>query len=121
MATNQTRKTNGNGSGEERRGNGGQAARAPQQLRESVQALGRDSRELFGALEQLSTSVGDALREQLDQRPYVTLGAGLVAGYVLGGGLSFRLAMLLGATAARAAMMQAVSQGFGSMTGGRER
>jgi hypothetical protein len=116
MATT-ARKTNGSG---EERAHGG-AGRAPQQLRDSVRALRRDSRDLFGAIEQLSSSVGDAIREQLDQRPYATLGAGLVAGYVLGGGLSLRLATLLGATAARAAMMQVVSQGLGSVArGGRE-
>jgi 1,4-dihydroxy-2-naphthoyl-CoA synthase len=97
------------------------ATRAPQQIRESVRALQRDTRDLVGALEQLSTSVGDALREQMDRRPYAAMGVGLVAGYVLGGGLSFRLASLLGAAAARAAMVQMVSQGVGSVArGGRE-
>jgi hypothetical protein len=116
MAT--ERRTNGSGSHRE---SGDGATRAPQQIRESIRALQRDTRELFGAIEQLSTSVGDALREQLDRRPYATLGAGFVAGYVLGGGLSLRLATLLGAAAARTAMMQLVSQGLGSAArGGRE-
>jgi hypothetical protein len=120
MATTATRTTNG--SGEERtHGNRG-ATRAPQQVRESVRALRRDTRELMGAMEQLSGGVSDALREQMNQRPYVALGVGLVAGYVLGGGLSFRLVTLLGAAAARAAMLQVVSQGIGSVArGGRER
>jgi hypothetical protein len=119
MATTE-RRTNGSGTHRDD-GDGERAARAPQQLRDSVRALQRDARELVGAIEQLSTSVGDALREQLDRRPYATLGAGFVAGYVLGGGLSLRLATLIGAAAARAAMMQLVSQGVGSAArGGRE-
>lgn len=114
------RRTNGSGTQRDG-GEGGRAAHAPQQIRESVRALQRDTRELFGAIEQLSTSVGDALREQLDRRPYATLGAGFVAGYVLGGGLSLRLATLLGAAAARTAMMQLVSQSVDSAArGGRE-
>jgi hypothetical protein len=120
MATTATRTTNG--SGEERTRSGGRGAgRAPQQLRESVRALRRDTRDLMGAVEQLSGNVSEALREQMNQRPYVALGAGLLAGYVLGGGLSLRLATLLGAAAARAAMLQIVSQGIGSVArGGRE-
>ena len=108
-----------NGSGRDRADG---AARGAQQIRENVRVLQRDTRELLSAIEQLSSSVSDALREQMDRRPYAALGAGLLAGYVLGGGLSLRLATLLGATAARMAMMQMVSQGVGSVArGGRER
>jgi len=111
-----------NGSGHDRADGGRGVPRGPQQIRENVRALQRDTRELLGAIEQLSSSVSDALREQMDRRPYAALGAGLVAGYVLGGGLSLRLATLLGATAARMAMLQIVSQGVGSVArGGRER
>jgi hypothetical protein len=120
MATTATKTTNG--SGEERPRGGRGAGRAPQQIRESVRALRRDTRDLMGAVEQLSGGVGEALREQMNERPYVALGAGLIAGYVLGGGLSLRLATLLGAAVARAAMLQVVSQGIGSVArGGRER
>ena len=108
-----------NGSGEDRADGG---TRGAQQIRENVRALQRDTRELLSAIEQVSSSVSDALREQMDRRPYAALGAGLLAGYVLGGGLSLRLATLLGATAARMAMMQMVSQGVGSVArGGRKR
>ena len=106
----------GNGSGGDRP-NGG-AARAPQQIRESMRALQRDTRDLASAIEQLSSSVGDALREQMDRRPYAAMGVGMLAGYVLGGGLSLRLATLLGAAAARAAMAQMVAQGVGSVARG---
>ncbi len=119
MATTTTAKrTNGS----DDRADGGHGATGPQQIRESVRAVQRDTRELMGAIEQLSGSVSGALREQMDRRPYAALGVGLIAGYVIGGGLSFRLASLLGGTAARAAMLQMVSQGVGSVArGGRER
>jgi hypothetical protein len=111
------RRTNGSG---EHHADG--AARGAQQIRENVRVLQRDTRELLSALEQLSSSVSGALREQMDRRPYAALGAGLLTGYVLGGGLSLRVATLLGATAARMAMVQMVSQGVGSVArGGRER
>jgi hypothetical protein len=119
MATTTVRRTNGS---DDRAEGGRGATDAPKQIRDSVRALQRDTRELMGAIEQLSGSVSDALREQMDRRPYAALGVGLVTGYVLGGGLSFRLAALLGATAARAAMLQMVSQGVSSVArGGRER
>jgi len=79
---------------------------------ESVRALQRDTRELLGAVEQLSSSAGDALREQIDERPYATLGAAFVTGYVLGGGLSLRLATMLAAAAARASVAQMLARGI---------
>jgi hypothetical protein len=91
-------------------GSGGGRTEA-QPLVESVRTLERDARELLSAIEQLSASASGALREQLDQRPYATLGAGLVAGYILGGGLSFRLATVLAAAAGKATLAQVVSRG----------
>jgi 1,4-dihydroxy-2-naphthoyl-CoA synthase len=103
------------------RTNGSSAARA-QPIGESVQTLERDTRELLSAIEQLSASASDALRTQLDRRPYATLGAGLVAGYVIGGGLSLRLATILAAAAGRATIAQLVARGVSRATtrgGGR--
>lgn len=96
-----------NGSGEEH----------ARRIGESVRALERDTRELLAAIEQLSASASEALREQLDRRPYQVLGAGLLAGYVLGGGLSFRLATLLAAAAGRATLAQLVARGVGRAWG----
>lgn len=79
-------------------------------LAESVRTIERDARELLSAIEQLSASASDALREQLDQRPYAALGAGLAIGYVLGGGLSLRLVSLLAATAGRATLAQVITR-----------
>ena len=80
---------------------GGDGARP---IGESVRVLERDTQELLVAIEQLGESVNAALREQLDQRPYAALAAGFVAGYVLGGGVSLRLATMLAATAGRMAL-----------------
>ena len=92
----------------------GSAAERLRPLGESVRALERDTRDLIGALEQVAASAGDALREQLDRRPFVTLGAGLVAGYVLGGGLSLRLAAFLATAAGKATMAQLLASGLGA-------
>ena len=94
------------------KGNGSDARRhdvAP--LAESVKVLERDTRELLTAIEQLSASASAALREQLDRRPYTALGAGLVAGYILGGGLSLRLASMLAVAAGKATVAQVASRG----------
>jgi hypothetical protein len=76
-----------------------------------VRLLERDTRELLSAIEQLSASASAALREQLDRRPYAALGAGLVVGYILGGGLSLRLATMLAAAAGKATVAQVMSRG----------
>ena len=104
-----------------RHGNGSVES-ATERLRpigESVRALERDTRELMSAVEQLTSSAGDALREQLAHRPYATLGAGLVGGYILGGGLSVRLATFLLAAAGRATMTQMLAGGLAAASAGR--
>jgi hypothetical protein len=93
------------------KGNGAGGGRDETTLVESVRTLERDTRELLSALEQLSASASAALREQLDKRPYTALGAGMVAGYILGGGLSLRLATLLATAAGKATLAQVVSRG----------
>jgi hypothetical protein len=92
----------------------GSAAERLRPIGDSVRALNRDTRDLIGALEQVAGSAGDALREQLDRRPFATLGAGLLAGYVLGGGLSFRLAAFLATAAGKATMAQLIAGGLGA-------
>lgn len=59
------------------------------------------------ALETSSRIVAAWLRRQMATNPYATLGAGAVAGYVLGGGLSPRVGSLVvrGATRAMLADM----------------
>ena len=44
------------------------------------------------------------IRSQMKERPYVTLGLGFLAGYVLGGGLSLKVGTLLLGAAGRAAL-----------------
>jgi hypothetical protein len=95
---------------------------AADQLRpigESGRALERDTRELIGAIEQLATSAGGALRDQIHSRPYATLGAGLVGGYILGGGLTVRLATFLLAAGGRATLTQMLAGGLAAAGAGR--
>src|SRR5262245_8708264 len=67
-------------------------------------SITRDTRDLIAAIEAFSSDLGAAVREQMEQRPYVTLGLGFLAGYVLGGGLSFKVGTLLLGAAGRAAL-----------------
>jgi len=90
----------------------GSATERIRPIGESVRALQRDTRDLLGAIEQVSSSAGEALLEQIDERPYATLGAAFVTGYVLGGGLSFRLATMLAAAAGRASVAHMLTRGI---------
>lgn len=86
-----------------------------------VSQIERDTHELLGAVERLSTDVSLSLRESVDRRPIAALGLGFLGGYVLGGGLTLRLATLLLATAARALVANAVAGAMGERrTGDRE-
>jgi hypothetical protein len=50
-----------------------------------------DTRVLSGDLQEALDETRASLRRQLEQSPYLTLAAGAIAGYVLGGGLASRL------------------------------
>jgi hypothetical protein len=71
--------------------------------------LERDVRELLAAIERLSNDAAISLRDHLDRRPYPSLGVGLLAGYVLGGGLTFRLGTFVAAAAWRAGLASVLS------------
>ncbi len=66
-------------------------------------------RQQLQSVEQSSGELLELLRENLDRRPYATLGAGLAAGFILGGGLTLRLTTSLAAVAGRMAMANVVS------------
>lgn len=66
-------------------------------------------RSQLDTVERASSDAVRFVREQLDARPYATLGVGLAAGYVLGGGLTVRLAGTLLALTGRVAMASLVS------------
>src|SRR5438876_667720 len=74
--------------------------------------LERDTKELLAALERLSEDAGSSLRGQVESRPYAALGFGFLGGYVLGGGLTFRLGTLVLAAACRAALGNLVTRGI---------
>ena len=90
--------------------NGNGAARGPQRPREQMsladhaRQIQHDAEALAGAVREATNGVQRSLTEQVEQRPFSTVGVAAGVGYVLGGGLSARLtAMLLGA-ATRVAM-----------------
>jgi len=73
-------------------------------------SLGDHGREIQHEAEALATAVRDTaddvqrfLTEQVKQRPFTTLGVAAGVGYVLGGGLSARLTIVLLGTATRLA------------------
>jgi hypothetical protein len=72
-------------------------------------AAGAPFRQQLQNVEARSGELLEFLRESLDQRPYATLGAGLAAGFILGGGLTLRLTTSLAAVAGRMAMANMVS------------
>ena len=76
--------------------------------------LERDTKELLAAMERLSDDASSSLRDQVDRRPYVSLGLGLLGGYVLGGGLTSRLGALVLSAVWRAALANLVTRGVGS-------
>src|SRR6185436_5301178 len=73
--------------------------------------LERDAKELLAAIERLSDDASSSLRDQVDRRPYASLGLGFLGGYVLGGGLTFRIGTLVLAAAWRAALANLVTRG----------
>ena len=73
--------------------------------------LERDTKELFAAIERLSDDASSSLRDQVDRRPYATLGFALLGGYVLGGGLTVRLGTFVLAAAWRATLANLVTRG----------
>ena len=88
---------------------------------ERAQSGGPDSRNgrrtnLFGEFEAAWSDLSHTLREQVVRRPYSTAAGGLAAGFVLGGGLTPRIAAMMIATAGRAVMASAVAQVVQSLT-----
>ncbi len=65
---------------------------------------GADVIDIVAAIEDGSRAVTSSLREQLERRPWATIGVATAVGWVLGGGLTPRLAALLVATAGRATL-----------------
>ena len=87
--------------------------RQPQDAR----SLGDHCREIHHDAHALAAAVQDAaddlqryVTEQVEQRPYTTLGVAAGVGFVLGGGLRSRLTAVLLATATRLAMALAARE-----------
>ena len=80
-------------------------------------SLGDHGRQIHHDVQALAAAVQDAaddleryLTEQVEQRPYTTVGIAAAVGYVLGGGLRSRLAALLFGAATRVATALAARQ-----------
>ena len=93
---------------ENSKGNGS-ASGAPRQPQEP-QSLGDHARQIHHEAEALAAAVRDAtddvqryLTAQVERRPFTTLGMAAGVGFVLGGGLSARLTVVLLGTATRLA------------------
>jgi len=93
---------------ENAKGNG--AAREPWRQPQEAQSFGDHGRQIQHEAEALATAVQGAaddvqryLAAQLEQRPVTTLGVAAGLGFVLGGGLSARLTVVLLGTATRLA------------------
>ncbi len=80
-------------------------------------SLGAHGRQIYDDVHALAMAVQDAtddlegyLTEQVEQRPYTTLGVAAGVGFVLGGGLRPRLTAMLFGTAMRLAMALAARE-----------
>ena len=76
---------------------------------EWLTTVGRDTRALLSAVENLSTDLSVTLRDGVDHRPVASLGVAFLAGYILGGGLTLRLGTFAMAGAVRALFMSALA------------
>jgi len=83
----------------------GQVIEGTGDMRQRFETTQRDLRTEMDAMSQTvrqaTQEVGSYLREQLQERPYATLGAAAGLGFVLGGGFSWRVGSLLFGTGGR--------------------
>lgn len=96
---------------------GNNSASGPERLAQDTGSLAEHGRQIQHDAETLAATVKDAtggiqryLTEQVEQRPYRTLGVAAGIGYTLGGGLSSRLTTLLFSAATRLAMALAARE-----------
>lgn len=93
-----------------------------ERLREHAEELQSSASELGDAARALVDELSSAAREQLEQRPFTTLGATAAVGLVLGGGLSAgvlrRLVGMGGRVAVGMALRNVVAKGSGKEGGG---
>jgi hypothetical protein len=73
------------------------------------EALTHDTTELLAAIARLSDDAHRSLRDQVGRSPYGSLGLAFLGGYVLGGGLTFRVGTYVLAAAGRAMLANLVT------------
>ncbi len=79
-------------------------------LGDHCRQIHHDAHALATAVQGAADDVGRYLTEQVEQRPFTTIGVAAGVGYVLGGGLRSRLTALLLGTATRVAMALAARE-----------
>jgi len=89
------------------------------QRRPGAHEVATEARQLLDAIERGSGELSAVLREQVQERPWVSLGTGVAVGFVLGGGLTLKLSGVLVAALARAAMANAISAAQRGVQAGR--
>jgi ElaB/YqjD/DUF883 family membrane-anchored ribosome-binding protein len=82
---------------------------ARRERRPAAREVATEARQLLDAIERGSSELSAVLREQVRERPWVSLGTGVAVGYVLGGGLTLKLSGILMAAVGRAALANAIS------------
>jgi len=75
----------------EQQGRGRGGAPRPLRIHERGREAYREAQQLASTLEEGVDEIGQFLRDQCEQRPYVTLATATAIGYVLGGGVPSRL------------------------------
>jgi hypothetical protein len=92
------------------------------ELSQGAAGIAKDAQGLAGVARDITADAEAALREQLKERPYLTLGAAVGIGYVLGGGIPSRLAGILFSVGTRLVLASAAQrllvQGVGNAGAG---
>ena len=82
----------------------------PRSLGDHGRQIHHDAHALAAAVQEATDDLERYLTEQVEQRPYTTLGVAAGVGYVLGGGLRSRLTAILLGAATRFAMALAARE-----------
>lgn len=88
----------------------GTERQGPRSLADHGRQIHHDVHALAAAVQDAADDVERYVTEQVEQRPYTTLGVAAGVGFVLGGGLRPRLAAVLFGTATRLAMAVAARE-----------
>jgi hypothetical protein len=99
------------------RSQGGRGTTRPVRIQERGKEAYKEAQALASTVEQAVDEIGQFLREQAEQRPYVSLATAAGIGYVLGGGVPSRLTGFVFGLSSRFAIEMFLRELIGGATG----